>query len=445
MKTKAFLSVVVMFGFLFVVSISRSVAQIQPIYVALGGGAHGTLNRPTTGSYSHIGIIAAHRTGNLLGSCTDWANRGFLAFCLNFPWVNNEAEVMWEDTARHVGAAVTFMRNQPGITKVVLVGASGGGPTMSYYQAVAENGPSYCQGSNKLVQCTSSNFPNPLSRADGIIFNDAHPGNPIVSMLRVLNPAVTNDPEILNRNQRARIDPSLDPFDPAKGFNPNGPSTYSENFKKRYFNAQADRMNILIHEAFQKLREIEQSDDPEDDAPFIVVRATGARLLSLDLSIHHTTASPRKLLKNDGSIVTQIVESVRVAIPDLAEQNPTFNAGTAFLTVRSFLSTNAMRATDSMDEKQIDWCSSNNSTPCAVQHISVPVLFVASGGHYFIRDNEIHYELSASADKDYIAIEGAAHTGPPCVPCESFPGQYANSARNQMNYMVNWLNEPGRF
>lgn len=89
-------------------------------------------------------------------------------------------------------------------------------------------------------------------------------------------------------------------------------------------------MNILIHEAFQKLREIEQSDDPTDDALCIVVRATGARLLSLDLSIHHTTATPRKLLNNDGTIVTQIVESVRVAIPALAEQNPMFDAGTAF-------------------------------------------------------------------------------------------------------------------
>jgi hypothetical protein len=93
----------------------------------------------------------------------------------------------------------------------------------------------------------------------------------------------------------------------------------------------------------------------------------------------------------------------------------------------------------------IDWCTSNNSTVCAVQRISVPVLFVASGGHYFIRDNEIHYEVAASKDKDFIVTEGAAHTGPPCVPCETFPGQYANSAVNQMNYMVNWLNQPGRF
>jgi hypothetical protein len=224
-KPKKFMSIVAVSVIVLVASFTPSLAQVQPIYVALGAGAHGTLNRPTSGTYSHIGIIAAHRTGNLLGSCTEWANRGFLAFCLNFPWVNNEAAVMWEDTARHVGAAVTFMRNQPGIAKVILVGASGGGPTMSYYQAVAEDGPSYCQGSNKLVQCTSSNFPNPLSRADGIIFSDAHPGNTI-NALRSFNGAV------LNEHQPDRLNPPLDPFNPRNGYNPNGCSTYSEQFRK---------------------------------------------------------------------------------------------------------------------------------------------------------------------------------------------------------------------
>jgi hypothetical protein len=305
---------------------------------------------------------------------------------------------------------------------------------MSCYQAVAENGPSYCQGPHKLIQC-SNNLAG-LTPADGIILNDAHPGNTI-NALRSFNGAVVNE------HQPERLNPRLDPFDPKNGYNPNGCSTYSEQFKKRYFDAQADRMNTLIHEALQKLREIEASDNPTDNAPFIIVRGDNARLLELDPSIHHSTVKPQKLLKNDGSIVTQIVESVRICQPGDAQDNASFNGGTRFITVRSFLSANAIRATDSMDD--IDACSSNNSAVCAVQHISVPILIVASGGHYFIRDGEIHYELAASADKDFIVTEGAAHTGPPCVPCETFPGQYANSAVNQMNYMVNWLNTPGRF
>jgi hypothetical protein len=431
MKIKTLLAIVL--GLSLIFAVATSFAQSNIVYVALSGGAHGTLATPA-GAKSHVGIILTHRTANVLGSCGGWASSGFMAFCLNFPWVNNEAAVMWEETARHVGSAVNFLKKQPGITKVVLVGPSGGGPSMTYYQAVAENGPSYCQGPNKLIQC-SNNLAG-LIPADGIILNDAHPGNTI-NALRSFNGAVRTEhhPEALNAR--------LDPFNPKNGYNPNGCSTYSKDFQNRYFKAQADRMNGLIDEALQKLRQIEASDDPTDNAPFIIVRGDNARLLELDPSIHHSTVNPQKLLKNDGSIVKQIVESVRICQPGDAEDNASFNDGTRFVTVRSFLGANAIRSTDSMDG--IDACSSNNSTVCAVQRISVPILIVASGGHYFIRDGEIHYELSASADKDFIVTEGAAHTGPPCTPCETFPGQYANSAVNQMNYMVNWLNAPGRF
>jgi hypothetical protein len=73
----------------------------------------------TMGKYdSNMGIGA--RTRFVACACTEWASTGFLAFCLNFPWINSEAAVRWEETARHVGQAANFLRNQPGITKLVL-------------------------------------------------------------------------------------------------------------------------------------------------------------------------------------------------------------------------------------------------------------------------------------------------------------------------------------
>src|SRR4029077_18798172 len=108
-----------------------------------------------------------------------------------------------------------------------------------------------------------------------------------------------------------------------------------------YFDAQADRMNILIHEALQILRQIENSDNPTDDAPFPVSRGDNARLLELDPSIHHSTVKARQLLKNDGTVDSCcIVESVRISQPGDAEDNASFNDGTRYLTVRSFLSAN---------------------------------------------------------------------------------------------------------
>jgi hypothetical protein len=70
----------------------------------------------------------------------------------------------------------------------------------------------------------------------------------------------------------------------------------------------------------------------------------------------------------------------------------------------------------------IDYCSSNNSTLCNLQHMSVPLLITAMGGHYFIRDSETHFEAAKSVDKDFIVIEGATHGLGRCTACETLRG-----------------------
>ncbi len=416
-------------------------AQSNPTYIQFSPPAvKGALYKPDPPLPApRVAILVMHRTSNVMGSlaCTELAKRGFMVLCMNPRSDNNEALVKWDMIALDVKSGVNFLRKQAGIAKVLLLGGSGGGPTMSFYQAVAENGIAYCQAPQRILKC--SNELAGLPPADGIIFRDAHPGNPVIAGVRNLNPAVTNDAAIINENKAPRIDPKLDAFDPKNGYNPNGSSHYSEAFKKAYFEGQAKRMTRLIDLALEKLRRIEASANPKDDAPFIVPRGDAAKLFQLDLSILHSTALPRNLLKNDGTIDDCcVLDSVRVAAPDIAKQNATFDGGTLFLTVRSFLSANAVRATNSLDG--IDHCSSNNSTVCALQQISVPVLFGAMGGHYFIRDNEIHYEVAKSKDKDFITIEGATHSISPCTECENTKGQYANSVKNFFDYVAKWVN-----
>ena len=368
-------------------------------------------------------------------ACTELSARGYLVLCMNPRSDNNEAAVYWDDLALDVKSGVEFLRKQPGIRKVLLWGHSGGGPTTTFYQATAENGAAYCQGANKLIPC--SNELAGLPPADGVILADAHPGNS-VNAIRSLNGAVTNDDEIINRNAPPKIDPALDPFRAEHGFAPGGESSFPEDFRQKYFAAQARRMNKLIDLALDKLDHIKRGQYryPDDDA-FLIVRGGGARLMQMDPSIHHATVRPQKLLKNDGSVVTQIVESVRRPSTSGPEQNASFEDGVRSLTVRSFLSANAIRATDSMDG--LDWCSSNNSVPCAVQSISVPILITAMGAHYFIRDNEIHYELAKSEDKEFIVVEGATHGFRPCTECEQTPGQYSNSVKNYFDYVGKWI------
>ena len=417
---------------LFALIATRGLAQSHPVYIQFSPSVvKGALYKPDSGPAPHVGILIVHRTSNVLAqlATTELAGRGYLVLGLNTRFDNNEAAVNWDELALDVKSGVEFLRQQPGITKVLLLGGSGGGPTTTFYQAVAENGPGYCQGSNKLMPC-GNELAN-LPPADGIILRDAHPGIS-VNTLRQLNPAVMDEAD------PRQINPDLDPFNAANGFRPDQPSVYSEEFKQKYFKAQSARMNRLIGIAQQRLSQMQAGTDlyPDNDV-FVVVRGGGPRLMQLDPSIHHSTLKPHKLVKNDGTVVTQIVESVRPVPNNAAAFNASFESGTLLLTLRSFLSANAIRSTDSMDG--IDSCSSNNSTPCALRRISVPILITAMQGHYFIRDNEIHYDAAASKDKDYVVIEGATHGITPCTACENTPGQYGNSVKNFFDYAQSWI------
>ena len=195
----------------------------------------------------------------------------------------------------------------------------------------------------------------------------------------------------------------------------------------------------MIDEAEDRLNEINTGtyDYPYyTDGVFLVRMADGTRLSQIDMTIDHSTAKPEKLLKNDGTIdATRIVESVRVPslTPDVTQQ---FGSD-LFLTLKSFLTVRSIRGESSYD---IDWCPSNNSAPCAVQHISVPILVMVMGGHYFIRDSEVYYDIAVSSDKDFVVIEGATHGGAECTACEQYAGQYNNATKNLFDYMANWIN-----
>jgi pimeloyl-ACP methyl ester carboxylesterase len=420
-------------------------AQSHPEFVAMPGVSKAALYKPDSGPAPHVGVLVMHRTSNYLAhrACTELSRRGFMMLCMNTRYENNEILVDFEKLPLDVKAGVEFLRRQPGITKVVLFAHSGGGPLMSLYQAVAENGVAYCKGPTKLVECGDDLAG--LPPADGIVFADAHPSNAI-NTLRGLNPSVANED---NPPAAAPI-PELNPFDPKNGFNPNGPSNYSAEFQARYFKAQSDRMNRLIDIARDKLARMKRNDYPYPDNDIIVIPrggnpgagpgASAALFIAMpSIEAVNSTARPEKLLRNDGTVATRVIKSVYVADPKLSRDNLRFNTGTKVYTLHSFLSANAIRSKNSMDD--IEYCSTNNSTVCAVQSISVPVLFMGMGAHYFIRDNERHFDMAKSKDKDFIVIEGAVHGFTPCTACEQTPGQYSNSVKNLFDYTAKWMND----
>jgi hypothetical protein len=330
------------------------------------------------------------------------------------------------------------------MNKVIMFGHSGGGPTTTFYQAVAEAGASYCQGANKLTQCDNSNGAfNGLTPADGLVLVDAHPGN-TVNALRAINPAVNNE------NRPDLMQNKLDPFNPKNGFNPNGDSHYSKEFQQAYTAAQAERHNEWIDRALYIREQIKKGKWIYPDNDDITIGrgggsqaggGSGANIFVMDPSILCCTNNPAKLLKDNGTIVTQIIHSVRLGDPSRATGNATFDDGAKDLTVTSFLSANAIRATDSLDNDQIDWCSSNNSTPCALRVITKPLLVTNMGAHYFINDGEYFMTQAKSVDKDYITIEGATHGIGPCPASACTGGPYPNVVKNFYNYVEKWIKD----
>jgi len=419
---------------------SPASAQSHPEFVPLPR-VSAALYRPDSGPAPHVAFLVSHRTGNNLNNiaCKELAKRGFLALCWNTRFVNNEAAVRWEDIAFDVKTTVDYVRSLPGITKVVLLGHSGGSPLMSYYEAVAEAGPNWCKGPDKIMQCSGNMDFKP---ADGIVFPDAHPGNGVQS-LRGLNPSIS-----VQKDGTVTIDPALDPFSPANGFNSEGASHYSKEFQARYYAAQSKEMNALIAKAQNRMQQLKAQPLYGDDEVFAIVGggfsgagAGSADLNSMDPSIPElmSTMRPEKVLRNDGSIVKEIAHSVAVPEPENAKANHSFARGTKVFTLKSFLSANAVKSTNALDG--IDWCSTNNSTMCAVESIKIPTLIAAMGAFHFISDQELMYDRSAAKDKDYIVIEGALHGYVPCKACEKTPGQYANSAKNLFDYIQKWTNE----
>lgn len=408
-------------------------AQRAPLYVQFDPyTVKGALYRPDSADAPTIGVLLIHRVNNYLGHLAgpELARRGFLVLAMNSRFDNNEAAVVWEHLALDVKTGVEFLKRQGGVRAVVLFGHSGGAATLSFYQAVAEKGTSFCDAPGKLTVCGKelSNLP----RADGLILVDASLGNP-AGLLRGLNPAVVTE------GDPKTIDPALDPFNPANGFNSAG-STYPAEFKQKYYEAQAARMNRLIAAAVARASQLGSDRGPFPDNDLVlIVRGQGARLVDSETLAATATSRPRKLLKNNGSIVTEIVRSVRPPVRPNPAQNATFDGGARLLTLKSFLTANAIRSTNSMTG--IDWCSSNSSTPCALGQIGVPLLVSAMGGNTGIRDNEWLYEGAASRDKDFFVLEGATHNMDPCVECETRKGEYNNAVRNFFNYLRDWMNQ----
>jgi hypothetical protein len=269
------------------------------------------------------------------------------------------------------------------------------------------------------------------------------------------NTLTSMDPAVRDESSPNVSDPSLDVFNPENGYNVAG-STYGEDFKHRYFRAQAQRMLKLNDRAVARLDAIMQGKGLyTDDEPFPLARGQ-ARMWQLDPSLISHTRGAYPVLKPDGSVVTEIAHSVRVAgvtpgsggAPSLtAKTNASFVSGAVMYTVRSWLSSNALKVDPDRyyvtedDIQGIDWNSSNTSTPANLEGMRAPLLILSMTGHYWMVPAEIFFQHAASDDKRLAFVEGASHNITPCSACEKYPGEYGDTVKTTFDYISSWLHE----
>lgn len=169
-------------------------------------------------------------------------------------FIGNDATLVMERCAQDVGTAIRFLKER-GYERIILLGFSGGGSLMTFYQAQAEN-----LTATQLPDGRPSGLlPEHLPPADKIALFGQHLGRS-QTMRNVL------DASILNERDLDEVDASLDVFNPANS------QPFSDDFVARVRAGQAARMQRITGWVKERLAELEAKHGQDADEAFIVHR-----------------------------------------------------------------------------------------------------------------------------------------------------------------------------
>jgi hypothetical protein len=366
--------------------------------------------------------------------CPQLAQRGFTVLC------TDETGTTWDQLAQGIGHGVSFARSLPGVRHVVLLGWSGGGSMVAYYQNVAENGVAVCQSRQRLDPC--SNSLAHLPRADGVVFLDAIPGLAF-SFMSALDPSTTT-PDGLTSQHKA----SLYLFNKRNGYNPdpNKSSKYSPSFISRYTRAQGQREADLVRDARHLAHQFSKGHRGIPDGAAFPVGQDAARIWQQDTGLlSHTQGRHLLLTPVSPNGTVQVVHSVRVPSDSPVPSSPqSDDAAPADIPVATFLSEDAINVSDyrlTPDSIEgVDWASSNTSTVINVRGISVPLLMMSMSAHYWVVPSEMYYRAAVKSKHKTLAyVEGAEHTFNPCTVCQTSPNEFGDTESELFNYVGGWL------
>ena len=348
------------------------------------------------------------------------AKVGFAAFGHNNRYLNNDTNGIHERMLLDIAAGVRFLRSR-GFEKVVLVGVSGGGSLMAFYQAQATTQPP-----GRVSRTPSGDPPDlndfDLPAADGLLMVIPHLGEGKILETRI-------DPSLINEGDPFSIDPALDMYNPENGFHmPPQKTIYSKEFVARYQEAQSMRMerlegwarelvadqnhyaSLMKQPEFKSLLPEQQQRITRHASTtrMMTVYRTWADLRYMDLTLD---ASDRVVGDNSGT-TPWIANYTRPPTP--AYINPR-----AFLSSRSSLSSNAV-------------------TVHNIAKVTVPTLIVQGTAHRAIYPSETQaiFEAAGAKDKKLVWIEGGDVSFRPSGPKAGKGDQRQQSMDTVLSWML---------
>ncbi len=409
---------------------------VSSTYVRVGHWINGVLYAPEDERVtSRVAVMVMHSDADYLTFPAGMAlaAHGHRVLCANV----SRAQETLDKKLLDVKQCVEYLRSLPGVERVLLLGHSGGATLMSCYQAVAENGPSYFRGPEKIVPMGEM---EELPAADGVLLIDSNWGNGAMTLLSL-------DPAVRERTNGVDLDPAFDLMDPANGYDPGG-SHYAPEFVKRYQKAQGARNERMIDEALKRLEAINAGRGTfRDDEPWIAAGASQIapcnRLFPQDTRYLSRTKNAWPLIHPDGSITVGVVPCLRKP-RRLMPVTGMYGFGGMAMSVRQYLSGSAVRTTEDFgyDETHIygvDWDSCYCCTPGNVKGIHAPTLIMGMTGSYEFLAAELIYENSPAQDKSIAFVEGASHMLTPARECEEYPGQFGDTVRTLFDYVADWI------
>ena len=405
-------------------------------FVRVSRGVPGVIYRPVQKSDKKtVGILVMHSDADYLDHSAgrELSGRGYTVLCANV----GRSEGLFSRKIEDVSAAVSFLKNESGIRKIIVMGHSGGATLMSAYQAAAENGVSIFQGNEMLMKMPD--LKGELYPADGFISIDSNWGNGAMRLFSM-------DPAVVIDNGALTIIPELDAFSEENGWSPEG-AHYSEEFLKRFFKAQHEMNMRLTEHALERISLIEKGKGIfSDDEPLFIPTASqiafNNKLFAQDTRLLSHTLKPQYLYHKDGLVTNETVYSVRR--PRMLKPVRETSAGWYNTTVRNFISNTGVATDDSYhyDEQEVfgvRFETAPTCTPGNIRFINVPTIILGMTASWEYAAAETIYNNSPAKDKYLAYIDGAGHNFETLKECERYEGEFGDTMKTTYDLLDSWI------